>query len=55
MCNKCKSQLLLARSADSSAVLVVPNVKIRMEAQHSVPPRSHHDFLRETFYQLLYP
>ena len=27
-----------ARRADNSVVLVVPNVKVKMEAQHSVPP-----------------
>ena len=27
-----------ARGADSSAVLVVPNVKVRVKAQHSTPP-----------------
>jgi hypothetical protein len=29
--------VLLARTADSSAVLVVPNVKVRMEAEHYIP------------------
>ena len=27
----------LARTADNSAVLAVPNVKLRVEAQHSIP------------------
>ena len=35
---KCLSdRILLARTADSSAVFVVPNVKVRMEAEHSIP------------------
>jgi hypothetical protein len=44
-----------ARRANNSAFLVVPNVKIRMEAQHSIPPLSLHDLLREmfTFYDIL--
>ena len=39
----------VARRADSSAVLVVPNVKVRMETQHSISPLSVHDLLRESF------
>ena len=35
--------------ADSSAVLVVLNVKVRIEAKHSLIPKSLHDLLRETF------
>jgi hypothetical protein len=35
--------------ADGSAVLIVPNVKVRMEAKHSMPPLSLHDFLWESF------
>jgi len=31
--------------ADNSAVLVVRNVKVRIEAQHSIPPLSLHDLL----------
>jgi hypothetical protein len=38
-----------ARTADDSAVLVVPNVKVRMEAQHSFPPLSLRDLLWESF------
>ena len=38
-----------ARTADNSAVFVVPNVKVRMEAQHSIPPMSLHDLFRKTF------
>ena len=42
-------KMLPARRADNSAVLAVPNVKVRKEAQHSIPPLSHHDLLRESF------
>jgi hypothetical protein len=38
-----------ARRADNCTVLVVPNVKVRTEAQHFVPPLSLHDLLRESF------
>jgi hypothetical protein len=38
-----------ARVADNCAVLVVPNVKVRMEAQHSIAPLSLYDLLRESF------
>ena len=31
------------------SVLVVPNVKVRMEAQYPIPPVSLHDLLRESF------
>ena len=34
-----------ARGADSSAVLVVPNVKVRVKAEHSTPPLSLYDLL----------
>ena len=37
------------RRADKSAVIVVPNVKIRMQAQHSSPMFSHQNFLQENF------
>jgi hypothetical protein len=37
------------RTADNSAVLVVLNVKVRMETQHYIPPLSRHDLLRESF------
>jgi hypothetical protein len=37
------------RGADNSAVLVAPNVKVKMEAQHSFPPLNLHDLLRESF------
>ena len=40
--------MLPARTADNSTVLVVPNVNVRMETQHSVPPVSLHDLLPET-------
>jgi hypothetical protein len=33
--------------ADSSAFLLVPNVKVRIETQHYIPPS--HDLLREGF------
>ena len=33
-------------TADNSAVLVVPNVSVRMEAQHSVSSPGLHDLLR---------
>jgi len=35
--------------ADNSAVLVVPNVKVRMEAEHSVPLLRFHDLLRKSY------
>ena len=38
-----------ARRPDNPAVLVVPNVKARMEAQLSVSFLSLHDLLRESF------
>jgi hypothetical protein len=38
-----------ARVADSSAVLVVPNVKVRMEAQHYIPFLNLYDVLQESF------
>ena len=38
-----------ARTVDNSAVLVVPNVKIRVEAQHSISALSPHDLLLESF------
>jgi hypothetical protein len=34
---------------EQSAILVVPNVKGRMEAQLSISPLSLHDLLQETF------
>ena len=34
-----------AHRAESSIVVVVPNVKERMEAQHSIPPVRLHDLL----------
>jgi len=39
----------LVRRADNSAILVVPNVKARMEAERSILPLSLHDFLQESF------
>jgi len=41
--------VLLVLRADNSAVLVMPNVKIRMETQHSISPLCLHDFLGESF------
>jgi hypothetical protein len=38
-----------ARIAHKPAVLVVPNVKARMEAQLSISFLSLHDLLRESF------
>ena len=38
-----------AHRADNSAVLVVPNVKARTQAQNSTPPLSVHDLLRGSF------
>jgi hypothetical protein len=35
--------------ADNSAVQIAPNVKVRMEAQHSIPPLSLQDLLPESF------
>jgi hypothetical protein len=35
--------------ADNSAVLVVLNVRLRVEAQHSILPLSLHDLLRISF------
>jgi hypothetical protein len=39
----------LAHRADNSAVLAVSNVKVTMEAQHSIPPVGLHGFLQESF------
>jgi hypothetical protein len=33
----------------NSVVLVVPNVKVRMEAQHSNPPPTLHDVTRKLY------
>jgi hypothetical protein len=41
--------VLPAFRADNSAVLVVLNVKVTMEAQLSIPPQSIHDLLQESF------
>ena len=38
-----------ARTADNFAIVVVLNVKVRMEAQHSIRPLGLHDLLRESF------
>jgi hypothetical protein len=43
----CKVQLV--HTADSSAILVVPNVKVGMEAQHSIPGLSLHYLLEGSF------
>ena len=37
--------MLSVRKSESAAVLVVPNVKVTVESQHSVPPMSLHDLL----------
>jgi hypothetical protein len=34
-----------ARTADSSAVLVLPNDKVKLEGQHAIHPLSLHNFL----------
>jgi hypothetical protein len=39
----------LGLTAENSAILVVSNVKLKKEAQHSIPLLSLHDFLRENF------
>ena len=44
----------LARRADNFAVLVVSNVKVRAEAQHSISVLSFHDLLRESFISFLH-
>jgi hypothetical protein len=50
------SKVRQARRANNSALLVVPNVKLRMEAQHSILPLNLHDLLRESFiFNLLKP
>ena len=38
-----------AREVDKSVVLVVPNVEVRVEAEHYIPPVSLHDLLEESF------
>jgi hypothetical protein len=51
--NCLRSEVWLALfRADYSAVQVVPNVKVRMEAQHSILPLGLHDLLwgRFTFF-----
>lgn len=40
-------EVRLERRADNFAVLTVPNVKVTMEAEHSI--LSFHDFSRESF------
>jgi hypothetical protein len=47
--NLLRGEKRLARRTDSSAVLVVPNVKLRIEAQYSVPRLSLRDLLWENF------
>jgi len=44
--NKNEGKVQPAHRTDSSAILVGPNVKARMEAQHSFLPQSLHDLLR---------
>jgi hypothetical protein len=41
-----------ARTADNSAVIVVPRVRVRMEAQHTILPLSLHDLLTGKLYLL---
>jgi hypothetical protein len=43
-------------TADNSAILVVPNVKVQMEAQYAIPSLSLHDLLGESlsFYLLIH-
>ena len=38
-----------ARPADNSAIVLAPNVKIRMETQHAITRLILHDLLRESF------
>jgi hypothetical protein len=42
-------EVRLERRADNFAVLIVPNVTVTVEARHSIPLFSFHDFLRESF------
>ena len=42
------------RRADNCVVLVVSYVKVRVEAQHSIPPVNLHECLREIFTFVLY-
>jgi hypothetical protein len=42
-----------ALRADSSAVLVGPNVKVKIEVQHFIPPLSLYDLLRGSFFMLI--
>ena len=35
--------------ADNTVILVMPNVKVRMEVQHSIHPLGLHDLLRDSF------
>jgi len=41
-----------AHRADSSPVLAVPNVKVRMEAQHSIPALGLHELLGKTSFYI---
>lgn len=43
----------LGLRAENSAILVVSNVKLKKEAQHSIPLPSLHDFLRGKLFILL--
>jgi len=38
-----------AQRTDNSAILVVSNVKVRMEAQHYIFPHGLHDLLQASF------
>ena len=38
------------RRGDNTAILVVPNVKVKMEAQHPILPLNLHDLLWASFY-----
>jgi hypothetical protein len=44
-CSHTACKVRPAHRADSSTVVVVPNVKERVEAQHSIPPVRLHDLL----------
>ena len=44
-----RGKLRPAHRTDSSAVLVVPNIKVKLEAQHFIRTLSFHEMLRESF------
>jgi hypothetical protein len=43
-----------AGTIDSSAVLVLPNIKVKMEAQHFIPPSELSSVIKGKLYFLLY-